>query len=206
MCRMIAFASAEPRDVAPYLKHLARFCESGHLVARWEKHPGGNHPDGWGIAYREGDEIRVVRSGKPAATDPLLSRVRVRTDRFIGHVRFASNPETVNARNSHPFAVMGLAMAHTIIDEDLYDEEFVGQWVVGFDEIKKHVEAMPPERAEEITSVPADQIKELARLCSGQLSEGLRNAYIEDRLLLGDRYEYSSEHLGWQRADHLPNQ
>ena len=112
MCRMVAFASAEPKDVAPYLAHLARFCEAGNLVARWKKHPGGNHPDGWGIAYRQGDEIRTVRSGKPAAGDPLLSGVRAVTDRFIGHVRFASNPETVDAENSHPFAWKGIAIAH----------------------------------------------------------------------------------------------
>jgi len=109
---MLAFASAEPKDVAPYLAHLARFCESGSLVPRWKKHPGGNHPDGWGIAYRQGDEIRTVKSGKPAAGDPLLSDVRVLTDRFIGHVRFASNPETVTAENSHPFAWKGIALAH----------------------------------------------------------------------------------------------
>jgi predicted glutamine amidotransferase len=112
MCRMIAYASVEPRDAAPYLEHLARFCESGNLVARWEKHRGGNHPDGWGIAYRQEEEIRGIRSGKPAASDPLLSQVRVRTDRFIGHVRFASNPETVHAGNSHPFIASGIALAH----------------------------------------------------------------------------------------------
>jgi predicted glutamine amidotransferase len=112
MCRMLAFASAEPKDVAPHLAHLARFCESGNLVARWKKHPGGNHPDGWGVAYRLGDEIRTVKSGKPAARDPLLGQVGARTDRFIGHVRFASNPETVNAENSHPFAWKGIALAH----------------------------------------------------------------------------------------------
>jgi len=109
---MVAFASAEPMDVSPFLAHLARFCESGNLVARWEKHPGGNHPDGWGIAYRQGDEIRTVKSGNPAVADPLLGQVRAQTDRFIGHVRFASNPETVNAENSHPFAWKGIALAH----------------------------------------------------------------------------------------------
>ena len=109
---MLAFASAEPMDVDPYLAHLARFCESGNLVARWTKHPGGNHPDGWGIAYRQGDEIRTVKSGNPAAGDPLLGRVHARTDRLIGHVRFASNPQTVNAENSHPFAWKGIALAH----------------------------------------------------------------------------------------------
>lgn len=109
---MVAFASAEPQDIAPYLHHLVRFCESGNLVARWKKHPGGNHPDGWGIAYRRGDEFRTVRSGRPAAGDPLLRELRERTDRFLGHVRFASNPETVNAENSHPFAWKGIVLAH----------------------------------------------------------------------------------------------
>jgi predicted glutamine amidotransferase len=112
MCRMVAFASAVPRDAAPFLGHLARFCESGNLVARWKKHDGGNHPDGWGIAYRQEGEIRAVRSGKPAASDPLLSQLAIRTDRFIGHVRFASNPETVHAGNSHPFIASGIALAH----------------------------------------------------------------------------------------------
>jgi glutamine amidotransferase len=112
MCRMIAFASEEPQDVAPYLGHLARFCESGNLVDRWKKHPGGNHPDGWGIAYRQGDEIRTIKSGNPAASDPLLGQLQVQTDRFIGHVRFASNPETVRAENSHPFVWKGIALAH----------------------------------------------------------------------------------------------
>jgi predicted glutamine amidotransferase len=112
LCRMVAYASAVPRDAAPYLGALARFCESGNLVARWEKHAGGNHPDGWGIAYRQEDEIRVVRSGKPAASDPLLSQLEVRTDRFIGHVRHASNTETIHAGNSHPFIAAGIALAH----------------------------------------------------------------------------------------------
>ncbi len=61
-------------------------------------------------------------------------------------------------------SALGLSMIHTIINEDLYDEEFVGQWVVGFDEIKKHVETLSPEWAEKITSIPADRIKEFARL------------------------------------------
>jgi predicted glutamine amidotransferase len=112
MCRMIAYASDRPLDAAPYLGHLARFCERGNLVAGWEKHPGGNHPDGWGVAWREGGEIRRVRSGKPAASDPLLGELRLRTDRFIGHVRFASNTGTVREGNSHPFLVSGIALAH----------------------------------------------------------------------------------------------
>lgn len=109
---MVAFSSAEPKEVGPYLASLSRFCASGNLVDGWEKRPGGNHPNGWGVAWRSGDEIRIVKSGNPAATDPLLSDVRAVTDRFIGHVRYASDPATVCAANSHPFQVLGVALAH----------------------------------------------------------------------------------------------
>ena len=112
MCRMIAFASTEPLDVGPYLGKLAEFARCGNLVDGWEKRPGGNHPNGWGIACRQGDEIRVVRSGEPACADPNFAEIRARTDRFIGHVRYASNTGTVNAANSHPFLAMGAALAH----------------------------------------------------------------------------------------------
>jgi len=109
---MIAFASREPRDVVPYLASLARLSESGDLVASFEKRPGGNHPDGWGVAWRAGDEVRMVKGGNPAASDPLLFSMRAATDRFIGHVRYASNPETICAANSHPFQTLGVTLAH----------------------------------------------------------------------------------------------
>jgi glutamine amidotransferase len=112
MCRMIAFASAEPVDAAPYLARLADFSRNGKLVDGWERRPGGNHPDGWGIAYLQESEIRVVRSGRAACVDPSLGGTRVLTDRFIGHVRYASNTATVNAANAHPFLALGAALAH----------------------------------------------------------------------------------------------
>lgn len=112
MCRMIAFASREPRDVAPFLSHLAAFSRSGNLVPGWERRPDGNHPDGWGVAYRKGNSVSVVRSGNAAGADPLLGKIDAKTTRFVGHVRYASNPETVNTANAHPFLCGGIVLAH----------------------------------------------------------------------------------------------
>ncbi len=112
MCRMIAFASAVPCDIGPFLSHLARFCRSGNLVAGWPRRPEGNHPDGWGVAWRRASAMSVVRSGKPAVADPALGEVAAKTTRFIGHVRYASNPATVNAGNAHPFLSGGVTLAH----------------------------------------------------------------------------------------------
>ena len=112
MCRMLAFASREPREIAPFLPPLARLSAQGKLVDRWERRPGGNHPDGWGIAFRRKGETRLIRSGEPASTDPALGKIRGSTDRFLGHVRYASDTSTVNAANAHPFLVRGIALAH----------------------------------------------------------------------------------------------
>ncbi len=112
MCRMIGFASAAPMKLTPFLAALSRFSQSGNLVDRWERRPGGNHPDGWGICYRQDGTMRLLRGGKPANADPTLSGIGEHTDRFIGHVRYASNTATVNASNAHPFLVLGTVLAH----------------------------------------------------------------------------------------------
>lgn len=60
-------------------------------------------------------------------------------------------------------AALALAMINVIINEDIYDHEFVEKWTTGFSELKKHVTAFTPEWAEAITWVPAADIVEAAR-------------------------------------------
>ncbi len=64
-------------------------------------------------------------------------------------------------------AALILGMLHTIISEGLYDKTFVEQYCHGFDALKEHVKAWPPEKAAEITWLSAAQIKEAARLFAG---------------------------------------
>jgi len=59
---------------------------------------------------------------------------------------------------------LGLAMLNVIIGEKLYDEPFVTQWTHGFAELRAHVARYTPEWAEPITWVPADRIRQAARL------------------------------------------
>ncbi|GAB4373112.1 MAG: hypothetical protein Kow00128_22430 [Deltaproteobacteria bacterium] len=112
MCRMLAVAAARPVLLSPFLEHLRRFCLHGHLVERWERRPGGNHPDGWGVAYRQENKTVRIRGGLPAAKDPRLRRITASSDRFLGHVRYASETGPVSEENAHPFFVEGVALAH----------------------------------------------------------------------------------------------
>jgi anaerobic selenocysteine-containing dehydrogenase len=61
-------------------------------------------------------------------------------------------------------AAMCLGWLHVIINEGLYDHEFVEKWTVGFDALRKRVEEFPLERVAEITGVDAEAIAAAARL------------------------------------------
>jgi len=60
--------------------------------------------------------------------------------------------------------MLGLAMMNVIIQERIYDKDFVENWTVGFDRLAEHVKGYTPEEAEKVTGVPADDIRRAARM------------------------------------------
>ena len=59
---------------------------------------------------------------------------------------------------------LALAFLNVIIEEKLYDTVFVEKWTHGFDELAFHVKNFTPEKMSKVTWVPADLIREGARL------------------------------------------
>jgi thiosulfate reductase/polysulfide reductase chain A len=59
---------------------------------------------------------------------------------------------------------LALAILNVLIGERLYDADFVAEWCHGFDKLADHVRRFPPEWAAPITGLPAEQIREVARL------------------------------------------
>ena len=60
--------------------------------------------------------------------------------------------------------VMFQALAHVIVNEGLVDQEFLDNRVEGFEEYLPSLEPFTPEYAEEICGVPAEAIRQAARL------------------------------------------
>jgi anaerobic selenocysteine-containing dehydrogenase len=60
-------------------------------------------------------------------------------------------------------AALALAMMHVIVEERLYDAEYVERFTLGFDGLREKVRAWTPQRAAELTGVPAEEIAALAR-------------------------------------------
>ena len=59
---------------------------------------------------------------------------------------------------------IALAMMNVIIEEHLYDKDFVDKYTTGFDRLVEHVKQYTPEKAETISSVPAAEIRRVARI------------------------------------------
>lgn len=59
-------------------------------------------------------------------------------------------------------AALFLGMINVIINEQLYDKEFVENWCVGFEELKERVQEYPLDKVAEITGCDAGEIRKAA--------------------------------------------
>ena len=61
-------------------------------------------------------------------------------------------------------AALLLGWLRVIVDEELYDKEFVRDWTVGFDKLVERLREYPVERVAEITGLTEEQIRDSARM------------------------------------------
>ena len=116
------------------------------LVVIWGANPPTDSPP---------DNVKKIidarkRGAKVIVIDHMRSAMAKKADQWIG-VRSGTD------------GALALSMMHVIINEGLYDREFVRDWTVGFEELREYVQQFPPETAEKITRVPAETITETAR-------------------------------------------
>jgi anaerobic selenocysteine-containing dehydrogenase len=63
-------------------------------------------------------------------------------------------------------AALALGLLNVIVGEELYDKQFVNDWTIGFDELREEVKDYSPEAVERMTWVPAETIRQIARMYS----------------------------------------
>jgi len=59
---------------------------------------------------------------------------------------------------------LALGLLNVIIEESLYDKDFVENWTHGFEDLREHVKEYTPEKVSDITWVPPELIRETARM------------------------------------------
>lgn len=70
---------------------------------------------------------------------------------------------------------LALGIINVIVNEKLYDKNFVENWTTGFDKLERHIQKYHPKRVAEITWVPAEDIVGAARLFAGNKYACLHN-------------------------------
>lgn len=106
----------------------------------------GDYTDYWGTE-------ELMRRGNPKliVVDPRCTEYAAKADIWL-----QLRPGTDGA--------MAMGWLNVIIEEKLYDKEFVAKWCHGFDELTEAAREYTPEKVAEITWVPAYKIREAARM------------------------------------------
>jgi anaerobic selenocysteine-containing dehydrogenase len=124
--------------------------------------------------------VALNQGAKLIAVDPRLTRIAARADVWL-----QLRPGTD--------AALALGLLNVIVNEGLYDKEFVEHYVHGWEPFVKRVNEYPVERVETITWVPKEKIREAARLFAttkpaaiqwGVAIEQQINCADNDRLLM----------------------
>lgn len=91
------------------------------------------------------------RGSRLVVVDPCLTWLAARADLWL-QIRPGTD------------AALAMAMGNIIINEDIYDHEFVDNWCYGFEEYAAAVSPYTAEKAAEITWIPKEKIIAAARL------------------------------------------
>jgi len=177
----VVFYAGYPKWMRPFLKRLAlnfgspNYCtessvchEAGVLAARL------TYGD-WGGPHLSQTRCLLIWGRNPSWSNPPLARKILAAKRRgvrIIDVGPLVTPTTAQADihlrlRPGTSGALALGLAQVIIEEGLYDREFVARWTKGFEQYAAYVREFPPQRVQEITGVPAGEIRRAARLYAG---------------------------------------
>ncbi|MDP6178818.1 MAG: molybdopterin-dependent oxidoreductase [Desulfatiglandales bacterium] len=149
------------------------------VIVVWGQNPPPTCPDGffghWILdCKRRGSKLIVI--------DP---RVTWLASRAKYHLQL--RPGTDGA--------LALGWLNVIINEELYDKEFVEIWAFGVDRLKERVQDYPPDKVAEITWVPEKTIVEAARFYATSKPAGLHWGVSVDMCPQGTTVAQAISHL-----------
>jgi len=144
----VSFAMIAPHvTMGRMLVNMFTDMENAELLVVWGANPATDSPPL--------DMHRLEAAAKRGAEIVVIDPRRTDTAKRTGAEWIPIRPGTDGA--------LALSMLEVIIEEDLYDEDFAENWCHGFDELRTYTQHFSPEVAENITGVPAEAIRKLAR-------------------------------------------
>lgn len=129
-----------------------------------------------GVGAQAGNEMEKARCvlvvGKSPSDSSVVQWMNIKTAKKAGATLIVVDPrKTQIARYSDQWlatrpgtdAALALAMIHVILEEQLYDREFVDNWCSGTEELRDRARQYAPEVAAGITGVRVEDIVRAAR-------------------------------------------
>jgi anaerobic selenocysteine-containing dehydrogenase len=135
-----------------------QFAHSRYIIA-WGSNIHGNNVHLWPFieeARRKGAKLVVI--------DPYRTRTAKCADWYL-----PIHPGTD--------AALALGLMHVIINENLFDADYVSRYTVGFEDLKARAQQYPPEKVVHWTGISADDIRKLAREYAAQRPSVIRVNY-----------------------------
>ena len=153
------------------IDHCARLCHAGSVTGL--QLAIGSSAMSNSIAEMENLDTFIVTGSNTTETHPVISLFLKKAVRQNGAKLIVIDPRQIEMTD---FATLWLrqnpgtdvavyqAMAHVIVTEELYDDAFVGARTEGFAEYAQSLASFTPDWAEEISGVPAEDIRRAARM------------------------------------------
>jgi anaerobic selenocysteine-containing dehydrogenase len=132
------------------------------------------HPVTFAYLLRE----RARTGAKLVVVDPRMTPTAAQADDWL-------------APKPHTDLALVLGMLHNILARNLHDRAFVDRWVLGFDELRRHLaeKGYTPEWAADVCGIPADKIRRLAEgYATAKPAAIFCNAGISHQLSAFDTY------------------
>jgi anaerobic selenocysteine-containing dehydrogenase len=121
-----------------------QFCHAKYIIA-WAANIHGNNIHLWPFveeARRSGAKLVVI--------DPYRTRTAKAAD---WHIPIQPGTDTA----------LALGLMRVIIEEGLYDRDYVAKYTCGFEELRAHVQGYSPDHVSSLTGIAAEDVVRLAR-------------------------------------------
>jgi anaerobic selenocysteine-containing dehydrogenase len=143
----VSYGLIAPRATfGDYLRNMREDFENADLILVWGDNPATDSPPT--------NLTRIKQAQKKGARVIVIDHRRSETAR-------ATRAEWLGIRPGSDGA-LALGLIHLLIENDLYDHEFVDNWTHGFQELREYVRQFTPQRVSQITWIPEEKIRSLA--------------------------------------------
>ncbi|MCI0401161.1 MAG: formate dehydrogenase subunit alpha [Gammaproteobacteria bacterium] len=150
--------------------HCTRLCHASSVVALLETIGSGAVSNQ--VADVTESEVIMIVGARPTVNHPVAATF-IKNAAKSGKKLIVMDPHRyelarhadyfLQARPDTDVALLN-ALMHTIIEEDLQNDEYIAKYTEGYEDLKRCVKAYSSEKVAPICGIPAETIKEVARL------------------------------------------